>query len=268
MQLNGYTANLGTSLAAVYDDQGYLGISYEKLIKYARKQVEELFSQIGKPKKFTFYIAFDEAQAFAEGQTHFVISPNGTPRKGALLSALYWVTDYLFSGALCTPIIITAGTGFSTNHIELCQSATGKDVNTDTVRAIGADLIRSAQDAIKFLELHIALPDSCREWMLSKEFSSTYLPLRIRLLSRVLLQMIVKSEKVEGNDVERFKNAFSEAVSETIALIIKLRGEVIKRMLTNTDRNNLLKLIWRHYTGEQQLLPSESFVQLLFPSVV
>ena len=265
LQLHSYTALLASSLDRIYLDGGYLQFTFQDLLHYASNQFKQLRFELGSPKRFS--IAIDEAQVFVDCLPHYVITSNGNPKHGALLSTFLWVTSMLFPTK--DYIFITSGTGFSADHTDLYQyqSAIRRLVFFEVkvkVKALGADLIRSANDAIKFLELHINLPDSCREWMLSKEFCSQYLPIRIRILTRVLFQMIAEPKYDLNSDLIYFQESFSSAISATVENLQVHRGAAIEAMLKNPDiKNNLLKLIWKHFTGEQQILTSESLIKLI-----
>ena len=195
-QVNGNTEICGELFENMIKNQLHL-LPEDQLWKVLECKYQQLCNQLGVD---TLPIFIDEAQVFSDGcraalLDFSVLTMNGTIRKNSILSLLLNALT-----SLAVPIIVS-GTGFSSNHQELIQSATLLKENPKHQSIIGHPLIWDVNCAIKYLSSVINVTEPLRKVLNSIRFRS-FLPCRRRFLGSFLQEILSTVKQDEESSYE------------------------------------------------------------------
>ena len=165
----------------------------------------------------------DEANILALPlEDRFVLTANGTVRPDGLLSLmLQSLTSQAPWGDV--PIVLT-GTGFTTEVSKIIQSSGFSQSEKTNPRMIceliGHPLVKTSEEAFKFLKAIIKIPNELEDCIKSPEFKF-YLPMRRRLLVVFLRQWwtLYKLKSVPSLQdlINNMKGAYNESIESQIS---------------------------------------------------
>ena len=221
----------------------------------------------------------DEAQVYCKDdclQQKHVVTESGTIRQDVLLSHL---TSSLYCLKIRTdeknhvPSIFFNGTGFSSPHLLIAQSASEtKDTIREIAQIIGHPLVETPDDAINLLQSVVTLPAEYQELLHSHEFR-TFFPARRRFLmncmKRWMQNTLNRSNQdpmetargVQSGTIARFTEnllkieplslVFDSLVSLQLTHNFKCKSDVYKQDLNRRQIFDLLTMssICEYYTA-------------------